>query len=162
MRNEKGQFVKGFPHNKGRIVTDEHRKNLSKAHTGIKMPPFSKQHKERLSKANIGKKPTSETLKKLRESHLGQKAWNKGKFLQHTPELKRIRRSHEYALWRKAVKERDKHTCIWCGSKDNLQADHIRPFINYPELRFAIDNGRTLCVSCHKATGTWGLKARNS
>ena len=63
----------------------------------------------------------------------------------------------EYKLWRKAVFERDNYTCIWCGYKGNkLQADHIKPFADYPELRFAIDNGRALCVDCHKKTRTWG------
>lgn len=33
-----------------------------------------------------------------------------------------------------------------------LQADHIKPFA------FAIDNGRTLCVACHKTTDTFGGK----
>jgi len=72
----------------------------------------------------------------------------------------RIRQSKEYKLWRKAVFERDNYICIWCGAKFIkgktgrviLHADHIKPFSLFPELRFAIDNGRTLCVDCHKKT----------
>lgn len=60
-----------------------------------------------------------------------------------------IRKSLEYKLWRNAVFERDNWKCIWCGSSKGINADHIQEFSKYPELRFAIDNGRTLCKSCH-------------
>ena len=46
--------------------------------SGLKL---SKEHKAKISlklKGREGKKPSAETLKKLRESHLGQVAWNKG------------------------------------------------------------------------------------
>lgn len=70
-----------------------------------------------------------------------------------------IRGSYEYKLWREAVFKRDNWTCIWCGKKGGeLNADHIKPFALYPELRFAIDNGRTLCIDCHKTTDTYGKK----
>ena len=79
-----------------------------------------------------------------------------------TPVNHKIRTSLEYKLWRKAVFERDNYTCIWCvyNKGHNLNADHIKPFAHYPELRFAIDNGRTLCESCHKKTDTFGNKGR--
>lgn len=78
-----------------------------------------------------------------------------------SPENWIIRQSVEYRLWRKAVLERDSHTCIWCGATEQLQADHIKRFADFPELRFAIDNGRTLCGPCHRSTETYGNKKQH-
>ncbi len=75
-----------------------------------------------------------------------------------TPIHMALRKTAEYKLWRAAVFARDRWTCIWCGSKKNIHADHIKRFADYPELRFAIDNGRTLCRECHQKTDTWGHK----
>lgn len=77
-----------------------------------------------------------------------------------TPIHTRIRKSREYAIWRTAVFMRDDYTCQMCGQKGGtLNADHIKPFSKYPELRLAIDNGRTLCIECHKQTDTYGFSA---
>jgi 5-methylcytosine-specific restriction endonuclease McrA len=100
-----------------------------------------------------GKKFSAEYRKKLSESHIGEKHhnWQGGK----TSEGKKIRHGLEYRLWRESVFKRDNYKCVWCGKKGYLHADHIKPFAHYPELRFAIDNGRTLCVECHKTTDTY-------
>src|SRR5262245_35639694 len=64
-----------------------------------------------------------------------------------TPANKRIRASEAYKAWRKAVFRRDNYTCIWCGQRGGkLQADHIKAFSQYPELRFDVENALTLCV----------------
>lgn len=74
----------------------------------------------------------------------------------------KLRKSFEYKLWRKAVFERDNYTCIWCGQKGGrLDPDHIKPWSLFPELRFAIDNGRTLCHKCHLTTDTYAGKMNN-
>ena len=80
-------------------------------------------------------------------------------------ENKKIRQSAKYKAWRTLVFERDNYTCVMCGIKNGLgktiylHADHIKPFALFPELRFDINNGRTLCVPCHKKTGTYGRGA---
>jgi len=106
------------------------------------------------NKKNLGKKMSLETRKKIGVAQLGEKnhAWRGG--ITSLKEI--IRGSFEYKLWRKAVFERDNYTCIWCGFKGYVEADHIKPFALFPELRFAIDNGRTLCKKCHKNTETYG------
>ena len=86
---------------------------------------------------------------------------NQGK----TPESMRIRKSLAYKLWRTSVFERDNYVCVHCGIKNGLgktvyfHADHIKPFALFPELRLNVNNGRTLCVPCHKKTRTFGRKS---
>jgi 5-methylcytosine-specific restriction endonuclease McrA len=110
-------------------------------------------------KSRIGKKLSIEHKKKISESLKGEKCylWRGG--INNINDT--IRKSLEYKLWRIAVFERDNYTCIWCGKRSKkgikviLNADHIKPFAFFPELRFAIDNGRTLCDECHKKTNTY-------
>lgn len=72
-----------------------------------------------------------------------------------------IRSSYQYADWRKSVFERDNYTCQICNARGvKLHADHIKPFAYFPELRFDITNGRTLCVPCHKETDTYLQKSK--
>jgi len=50
----------------------------------------------------------------------------------------------------KQVFERDNYTCQICGVRGvDLQVDHIQSWAEYIELRFNIENCRTLCVKCH-------------
>lgn len=77
----------------------------------------------------------------------------------------RFQSTTAYKEWRKQVYERDGYKCVECGVAGNgvnLNADHIKPFSTHPELRLDLDNGRTLCVDCHKLTPTYGWKMYNA
>ena len=69
----------------------------------------------------------------------------------YTDSVGLLRHTEEYNLWRKQVYERDFWTCKDCGKKvKSIIAHHIKCFRDYPELRFVVENGVTLCRSCHK------------
>lgn len=63
----------------------------------------------------------------------------------------------KYKQWRRAVLRRDDYTCQRCKVRNEkglgktvvLHVDHIKTFADYPELRYVLDNGRTLCMACH-------------
>lgn len=77
-------------------------------------------------------------------------------------QLDRLARySPEATAWRREVFERDDYTCQICGVRGAyLEADHIKPFAYFPELRFELSNGRTLCRKCHDTTKISAKKMR--
>lgn len=70
-------------------------------------------------------------------------------------DVQRIERSrverpyHESRLWTETVKKRDGGKCRVCGSTSKLHAHHIKLRSKHPELALDLDNGITLCFSCH-------------
>lgn len=98
----------------------------------------------------------------LSPTMIGEKNRNWKGDLAKEPETERIRKSIQYQLWRHSVFSRDGWTCQECGQwGGKLQAHHIKGFAKHPELRFAIDNGITLCVKCHGKTKNYGGGSKN-
>ena len=79
-----------------------------------------------------------------------QYAWKRDHY---SKSLKAIRTDSRdvYAVnrWRSAVIEKDGKVCARCGAHKNLHAHHVRPWKKFPDLRFDVGNGQTLCGSCH-------------
>jgi 5-methylcytosine-specific restriction endonuclease McrA len=51
--------------------------------------------------------------------------------------------------WRDSVFKRDNYKCKICNKTGRLEAHHILQWRYYPELRFDVNNGITLCHACH-------------
>lgn len=119
---------------------------------------------ERNAKKRIGTKMSLETRKKQSISHKGNKchAWKGG----ITPLVYIIRRCFEYRQWKSDIFTRDNFTCVMCGKRGgDIQADHypkeFYKIFNENNIKtfeqaivcqefWNINNGRTLCVKCHK------------
>lgn len=167
-------------------MTEEHKKKISIANKGQerpnfkgeKNPFFGKKHKEE-SKKKMSVAKKGKHISPATEFKKGQIGWSRNKHILHkgsfkkgnqhwnwkggiSDERRRAWATLEYKLWRTAIFERDNYTCVWCGQRGGiLNADHIKPWALFPELRFAIDNGRTLCLLCHRTTYTYGGGSKN-
>ena len=163
--------------NKGKKSSEETRRKLSESHKGYKMPD---SQKEKIRAKIKGIKRSPETLerdriaqsnrsiewrKRIAASKMGDRNGQFGKPSPNwqggiTPINAKVRNSKEYAVWRLSVFERDKFTCQGCGAKGgDLHAHHILAFSQFPAHRFDINNGLTLCPTCHKKTDNYAGKA---
>ena len=149
----------GYKNALGYRHTEEWKRQNSLRHKGKIVSEETKQKmrenalKQGFGKMGIGKKMSEKAKRKMSESKKGNKnpMWRGGV----TSERNKIYNSPQWKLWRLSVFERDKFVCQMpnCNQKERyLEAHHIKQFVNYPELRFDINNGITLCKNCHNLT----------
>jgi len=131
---------------KGKRLSTKTKKKISKATKGMKR---SAETCKRIGEGHKGISPSKETRRKLSEAQKGDKSWHwKGGI---SKESHLIRCGIEFRLWREAIFARDNWICQKCDTRGGtLHPHHILNFADYPEVRFAIDNGITLCKKCHK------------
>lgn len=149
--------------NIGKKRTPEQNEEMSKRMKGRKL---SEEWKRKIGIASKGRKHTEETKGKMSEMLMGKNGSNWKGGISSINE--RIRRGLKIRLWREAVFKRDNYTCVQCGLRSGngkrviLNSDHIQSFAFYPELRFELTNGRTLCLDCHRKTDNFGSKSYNN
>lgn len=120
-----------------------------------------------------GHSPSEESRKKMSDARKGKTAWNKGltgyrkgekhpwmprgeKHWNYKKDRsllakKQIRNDGAYIEWRKQVWKRDRFTCRIANADCNgrIEAHHILIWSEYPELRYQLNNGITLCHAHH-------------
>ena len=152
--------------NTGYTPTLKTLEKLRLSHTGLKQSKFTI---EKRAKKLRGKKRTIEQRENISNSHKGLK-YSLSTRIRHslrqtgekiftgfkTQKNTLIRNSPEYRNWRNGVFKRDNYTCqnpncSHCNNERGvyLHSHHIKSFVLYPELRFYVDNGLTLCKEYH-------------
>jgi 5-methylcytosine-specific restriction endonuclease McrA len=86
----------------------------------------------------------------IKENHSIHIRTKRGKFTWEKTEVE-LRKDYRYKIWRKSVLERDKK-CMSCNATKKLVAHHKQKLSEHPELAFDVDNGLTLCPTCHIQT----------
>jgi hypothetical protein len=155
---------------------------LAKAHASCRGKPLSAEHKAKISAALRGKPHktsnspearanrsagqkrrfatqavSAETRAKLSQPGSQNPAWKGGVDTVNKNDRKAVMNRYEYQKWRKEVFARDHNACTGLGPHEGrLHAHHIKDYHNFPELRFDVDNGRTLCEACHKHIKHYG------
>jgi hypothetical protein len=143
----------------GRKLSEKTKEKIRQKLTGSKI---SKETRLKISKANKGKihwwnigNKQSEELK-IKRGIYKRKGENHYRWIKDRTQLKRVstqgdRRTSIYFNWRKEVWIRDNYKCK-INNKDckgRLEAHHIFNWIDYPELRYDINNGIALCHFHH-------------
>lgn len=132
---------------KGRKLSLEHKSKIREANWKRIYKPHSLEAKFKNKIAHLGKVPWNKDIPNFKSRGKNNLNWKGGV----NPLNLKIRTSLEYKIWRRSVFERDQWMCVLGGKNHGckLQAHHIKPFARYPELRFDLNNGITLCVNCH-------------
>ena len=117
------------------------------------------EYKELQSKVHKGNIPvniewlkenasTPKHIEKIRKANKGREPWNKGL---RTKEPSNRHSDSFYGEWRRQVYKRDNWKCRInnCNCSGRIEAHHILRWSKFPELRYEVNNGITLCVFHH-------------
>lgn len=145
-------FVKGNKVNLGRKHSPEFCEEQRKRALGNKNT-FGKHWKmtEKFKEDRRNYKHTDEAKRKIGVALKGEKSYM---WIKDREKVKKFENQHndpEYKQWKRAVKNRDEEKCKIgnenCGGK--IEVHHILSWKEYPELRYEINNGITLCHAHH-------------
>jgi hypothetical protein len=147
--NKPGQFKKGHQINTGLKRSEETKLKIRALHIGKKR---SEESKLRMSVSHIGVPLSEEHKNALRLAR--KKGHESHNWIKDRTKIKTGDRSFNDPLqkqWSLDVKKRDKWSCriadINCEGR--LEAHHILSWKDYPELRYEVNNGITLCHHHH-------------
>lgn len=79
--------------------------------------------------------------------------WNHKLTIKEREHNKKYRKTTDpkFIEWSFKVKQRDNFICQKClKNSKHLQSHHILGWLDYPDLRYDIDNGICLCINCHR------------
>lgn len=133
---------------KGMVHTAEARQKMSaakKRHPGNHRTLHTLETRQKISQVTRERTPRGAACHSYKDGKLAERRDQRFSML--------------YKRWRFDVFIRDHFTCQHCGDAQggNLRAHHLKGFAAYPDLRFDIPNGITLCDACHLALhrGEW-------
>lgn len=115
---------------------------------------WPEETKKRLRTARLGKKHKTETRLKMSFAHSGAKNHNyiDGRTRNSGKHYNDLR----WKLWREIIFARDNWICQNCFKQGGkLEPHHIKGWAKFPNLRYEIENGTTLCRNCHKKTDNY-------
>ena len=145
------------------IKTEEHKRKISLSRKGKALGnqngfrkghiPYNKGKKTGIIPISAFQKGDRFWLGKERKNMRGEKHFNwKGGISRNKHSLS----NPEYRQWRSNIFQRDNWTCQTCQVKGlYFEAHHIKSWAKYPELRYDLENGITLCCECHKLTNNY-------
>lgn len=152
-----------------RQLSNETKEKIRKSNLG-KTHNISEDGRARMTVKNYTvwnkgvRKPKPTRVPKVRGRKTGGVAWNKGlkgylageknpRWIKDRSNLvkKQERNDSAYKDWRKSVRDRDEWKCKLLNSEcsGKVVAHHILTWKNYPELRYKVSNGITLCIFHH-------------
>jgi len=123
----------------GKKHSRETRKKISLANSGKRKPPFTEEHKRKISESLRGKIPKNfETMKRPFEGGNKHPSWRGGKSFEpySTDWTETLKRS---------IRERDHYICQLCSKEPAITVHHI----DYNKKNCNPDNLITLCKKCN-------------
>ena|SRR3990167_2055543 len=121
---------------------------------GKKKPLKTLEHRKKLSKYRKGKTYEElygiEKAQEMKEKLKTLKGANNPNWKGGPKTNKALRLSPPHLEWHNLILKRDDYTYQICRIRGghNLRTNHIKRFVDYPELRLELTNGITICKKC--------------